>query len=429
MWKLLTVIVTKLILRGLRLFRRHATALPGLVAEQIYPQLLKSMAKNLSGVIIVTGTNGKTTTAKLIRKLLESQGKRVLANRSGSNFTRGILSSFIEHATWAGHLNFDVAVLEVDEAYTPRIAEEVLPEVMVVLNVMRDQLDRYGEIDHTAKTISRALQFSQGAVLNGDDQPVATLAKFAKKSTTFGVAPALKSLLPSDDELHAESAKPASAASKPTDVYLQTYDKLEATTTLKFNVKGTVVETSTMLEGVHSYVNIAAALATLYHLGGNLDQTTLNAVAEVKPAFGRGERLVIDNVPTHLALIKNPGGFNQNMRSFMRPKIGLILFIINDRIADGRDVSWLWDIDLSPLQKAKNVRVITSGIRAYDMAVRLQQEGLVPSVVEPKIGRALKLALSQVADGHEVLIMPTYTAMLEARKLLLRKQARQELWR
>lgn len=428
MWKLLTVTTAKLVMLILRLFRRHATALPGLVVEQMHPHLLKSMAEDLGGVIIVTGTNGKTTTAKLIRKLLEAQGQRVLANRSGSNFTRGILSSFIEHASFAGRLRYDVAVLEVDEAYTPRIAEEVRPRVVTVLNVMRDQLDRYGEIDHTAKLIGRALGFSEGAVLNADDPSVVALAPLAKNVTTFGVAPKLRSLLPSDEELHA-NRRQARADHPAADLYLAGYDKLEATTTLEFKLGQQSFETSTQLEGIHSYVNIAAALATLQHLSGNLDQAILNAVAEVKPAFGRGERLVIDGVSTHLALIKNPGGFNQNIRSFLRPKIGVVLFIINDRIADGRDVSWLWDIDLIPLAQAKSTKVMCSGIRAYDMALRLEQEGISARLIEPRIGRALRRALGEVTEGEELLVMPTYTAMLEARKLLLKKQAAQELWR
>lgn len=428
MWKLLTVITGKLIIFGLKLFKRHATALPGLIAGQMHPHLLRDMVKDIKGgVIIVTGTNGKTTTAKVLRKILESQGQRVLANRSGSNFTRGILSSLIEHARWNSRLDYDIAVLEVDEAYTPLIAKEVQPVLTVVLNVMRDQLDRYGEIDHTVRTIGNALQFSKGAVLNADDSAILELAKHVSKTTTFGVSEDIRPLLPSDHELHGGHKR--KAEDKRPDVYLESFAKGENTTTLQLGAGNKYIQTATMLEGVHSFANITAALAAIYHLQGSLDQVTLGAISEIKPAFGRGERLMIDDIPLHLALIKNPGGFNQNMRSFLRPEVSVVLFIINDRYADGRDVSWLWDVDLSTLKNMSGVKVITSGVRAFDMALRLQQEDIPILGVEPKIPRALLQALNGVEPGREVLVLPTYTAMLETRKLLLKKQTRHELWR
>jgi len=422
MWKLITVVIAKLLIVILRLFKRHATALPGLVAERLHPHLLSKMIKDVEGgVIIVTGTNGKTTTAKLLRKILTQQGQRVLANASGSNFTRGILASLIDHASWSGRLNYDIAVLEVDEAYTPLIAAETNPRTITVLNVMRDQLDRYGEIDNTVAMIGKALAYSEGLVFNLDDHPLGVLNSFVKKTTTFGVAPGIHQLLPSDDELHAEQIE-QTPAKRPADVRLLAFKRQPKQTQLTIETQGGKYELITMLEGVHNYLNITAALATLVHLQGDLDESAIAAVAATKPAFGRGERMEVGGTPVHLALIKNPAGFNQNIRSFMTQRVGGVLFIINDRYADGRDVSWLWDVDLSSLAKQTELKLFCSGVRAYDMALRLQHEELEVEVVEPRIGRALKGALQSMPKDKELLILPTYTAMLETRRLILKKQ-------
>lgn len=422
MWKLITIVIAKLLIVILRVFKRHATALPGLVAERLHPHLLSRMIKDVKGgVIIITGTNGKTTTAKLLRKILARQGQRVLANASGSNFTRGILASLIDHAGWNGRLKYDIAVLEVDEAYTPLIAAETNPRTITVLNVMRDQLDRYGEIDNTVAMIGKALAHSHGLVVNLDDHPLGVLNTFVKKTTTFGAAPGIHQLLPSDDELHAEQID-QTPPKRPADVRLVAFKRRAEQTRLSIETAGSKYELTTLLEGVHNYLNITAALATIIHLQGGLDDAAIAAVASTKPAFGRGERMAVGSTPVHLALVKNPAGFNQNIRSFMNQRVGGILFIINDRYADGRDVSWLWDVDLSSLAKQAGVKLFCGGVRAYDMALRLQHDDLEVGLVEPRVGRALKGALRLTPKDKELLILPTYTAMLETRRLILKKQ-------
>lgn len=428
MWKLITVVVVKLLISVLRLIGRHATALPGLVAERMHPHLLRRMIADIEGgTIMVTGTNGKTTTSKLLRKILKSQGRRVLANSSGSNFTRGILTSLIDHADWLGRLNYDIAVLEVDEAYTPLIAAEIKPRIITVLNVMRDQLDRYGEIDNTVSMIGQAVKHSESLVVNIDDPPLEALIENVDKTTTYGASKAIHRLLPSDDELHAEQVSNQSPKHT-ADALLLGYEVADDANRLSIQLAKQKVQVVTGLDGVHNFLNITAALATLYQLDGQVDAASIAAIHEIKPAFGRGERMEVEGATAHLALVKNPSGFNQNVRSFVTPRVGGVLFIINDKIADGRDVSWLWDVDLDPIVKAKHLRLFCSGIRAYDMALRLAHEGLKVDLIEPKINRGLEVALRVLPKDKELLILPTYTAMLEARKVVLKKQ-RGESWR
>lgn len=419
MWKLITIVIAKLLIAVLRLFGQHGTALPGLVAERMHPHLLAKLMKSVpGGSVVVTGTNGKTTTAKLLRKILQAQGLSVLSNPSGSNFTRGIIASIIDHASWSGQLEYDIAVLEVDEAYTPLIAAEIKPRTIVVLNVMRDQLDRYGEIDNTVAMIGRALEHSEGLVVNIDDTPLEVLPKLVRKTTTFGASASINELLPSDNELHTEQ-KILKHSKHKIDIQLQDYEQ-DIPSRLTIATPKGHLKAQTQLDGVHNYLNVTAALATIWHLFGAVDQTALEAVSTIRPAFGRGERLSVDGKTIHLALVKNPAGFNQNARSFMTKKVGLVLFIINDRIADGRDVSWLWDINLEPIVKERT-KVMTGGIRAYDMALRLAHEDVNTELIEQKIANVLNQAIEQTPENRELLILPTYTAMLETRKLLLKR--------
>lgn len=428
MWQNFVIGLAQLTTKLARLFGFNGTSLPGLIVERLSPNLLVSLSHKLpQGVIVVTGTNGKTTTAKMIRHLLENQGWRVLANRSGSNFTRGILASFIQHASLNGNLDYDIAVLEIDEAYTPHLSAQLKPHQMVVLNIMRDQLDRYGEIDHTAELISRAAANCQALVLNAGDPPVASLGSAVDSEVDvdyFGATAELKKQLPSDDELMGESQIKASKIGL--DVALTGVKSQDGRTKLNISVGQQIFKIDYELEGVHNALNATAAIASINQLFG-FKTSDAQAMAGVKPAFGRGERLIIDNVPLHLALIKNPSGFNQNIRSFVRPSVGLYLIVINDRYADGRDVSWLWDVDLSSLPT--DGKFILSGIRSYDMALRLQYEGIKDINIEPNLNRALSLAIEQTPNQSELLVLPTYTAMLELRKLLSKKTGADKIWK
>lgn len=419
-----TILITKLVMKALRLFGGHGTALPGLIAEYLDPGVLKLLSKRFpSGIILVTGTNGKTSTAKIIRKILEQEGLRVFANKSGSNYTRGILSTIIEHATITGNLNYDIAVIEVDEAYMYKISALIRPKLIVVLNVMRDQLDRYGEIDNTATIIGNSLKYCEGVVLNYDDKRVYSLINTLtgdKKTTIFSVSKEYSKLLPSDDELHSETIVGTEDKAR-TQVELVEIKSINKRTILKMLIDNKEFVMSTKLEGIHNFANITAAVATVWHILEKFDDRNAKSIEKINPAFGRGEKFLVNEKLLYLSLIKNPGGFNQNIRAFVKDNIKNIVFIINDRYADGRDVSWLWDVDVEQLRDWQNKnsgKITCGGIRAYDMALRLQQDNLKTEYIDTNINSVLKRTIRNTPGNGEILLLPTYTAMLEVRKQL-----------
>jgi len=191
--------------RGLtRLKGTGGHALPGLVVERLLPRYLASMLAQLpDGVVVITGTNGKTTTTKMVVELLRANGKRVLTNPTGSNFTRGIISSLTHQAKLSGHLPFDIGIFELDEAYARHFVAQVKPKWVLALNVMRDQLDRFGELDTAARLIADTmLEATEGVIINDDDARLVAHALQANKHTMyFGVAPKLRQYFPVDDEL------------------------------------------------------------------------------------------------------------------------------------------------------------------------------------------------------------------------------------
>jgi UDP-N-acetylmuramyl tripeptide synthase len=437
MWHLFVITLTKTLIAIGRGFGFGGTALPGLVAEKLSPKLLARLTATLPhGVVIVTGTNGKTTTTKITRQVLEARGLKVLANRSGSNFSRGVLASVIEHATLGGTLPYDIAILEVDEAYTRIVARQIEPRAICVLNIMRDQLDRYGEIDTTARLIGAAIKYSRGVILNAQDPPVAQLHEYLvdednvdTKTTYFGVDNKLRAHFPSDDELlDTATKKSAQLAANPTVVELVKYDEhLHAPNQASYRVGKDTYSAELQLDGIHNALNMAAALTIVQHLFNDVDATTVATLNTIKPAFGRGEKLEIDGVQIHLGLVKNPGGFNQNLRAYVTDQTAAVLIMINDQYADGRDVSWLWDVDIAPLKETP-AEIYVSGLRGYDMALRLEQDGRPVDWVETDIKQALKTAIHLTPKGGELLILPTYTAMLRVRKLVARKVETEEIW-
>ncbi len=419
MRKIFSISLAKMIIAASRMVGNSGSALPGLVAEKISSNLLGDFSVQFEqGVVLITGTNGKTTTVKMIVGMLEELGYKVFTNKTGSNFTRGILSALIDESSLNGKINFDIGVIEMDEAYSGVLARQLQPAVVTVTNVMRDQLDRYGEVDHTAKLISKALTYSRGAVLNADDPPVAKLGEALDKGATvtyFGANDEIKKVLPSDDELLGRDKSSVYEFDGNTDVILESINKQKFT----ISVDGSKHETEMLLEGAHNGVNAAAAVATVWHvLGDRLDiGRAVQSLSNIKPAFGRGERIRLQDRTVHIALAKNPGGFNQNIRTFVSESTRVVLVLVNDNYADSRDVSWLWDVDFDLLKKHAPT-LIVGGNRAYDMALRFQYMGLDVDEVDQSISIALEHALSAGASTEDVTVFPTYTAMLELRKIL-----------
>lgn len=396
--------------------RGGGSALPGLFVEKIDPDFIRrTLAELPEGVVVVSGTNGKTTTTKMVVELLESQGLKVFTNRTGSNFTRGVAAALLGEVDNRGNLDADIAVLELDEAHAVHFIKTVPPRYSLLLNVMRDQLDRFGEIDTTAKLLARiALATEEAVVLNREDARVAAIAKLLGEQhvSYFGLAPSLTKLFPSDDDMRSQ-ATTKKADRLPADVTLTKLSDKSA----EFSLGDHTITTTLELSGVYNVYNAAAALALVRTIvkKETLDETKLiEALSKVTPAFGRGETLTVGGQPLELVLVKNPSGFRLSLSSF-NPDGVETMIAINDNYADGRDMSWLWDVEFDSLRKYGVAEV--SGVRAYDMALRLQYDEVTLSHVEPDLALGLQHFLTN-AGNQPKRIFCTYTAMLALRREL-----------
>lgn len=424
--------------------RGGGTALPGIVAERIHPQLLSSAAGRLrGGVVLVSGTNGKTTTSRLLASMLSGSGLRVMHNRAGSNLMRGIVSSVVLGSRVTGRPSADIAVFETDEAVLPHVLQSIAPRVLVLNNLFRDQLDRYGELDtlfRSWEAAARGLPADTWLVVNGDDPSLARIAEEAScRTLLFGLdSPHLSlSELP-----HAADSAVCPRCRTPLEysaVYVSHIGefrcpscgfarrepdltaadvRLHGTGSTELTLRGVYGDQRTTLgvPGVYNVYNALAAAAAAYALG--LDwQAAQRGIEGFTAAFGRFERVWAEGKELILALIKNPVGCNEVLRMFAsEPLPEPLLVMINDLTADGRDVSWLWDADFEMLAEHP-APIVCSGLRAADMAVRLKYAG-VPAervVVAEDVPQGLAEAMRRTSAKGTLRIMPTYTAMLALR--------------
>jgi len=429
--------------------------------------MARALAPLPYGVVLVSGTNGKTTTTRMVVELLRGQGLKVFTNPTGSNFTRGVVAALLGAMPLNGRLDADVAVLELDEAHATHFVRTVKPRAALLLNVMRDQLDRFGEIDYTASLLRKVARATTGTVvLNADDPRLAApsfRADLRADVRGFAVSPQLRSVFLSDDELHDSldgctlgqpkkdvEAKPATEApldsvkepvqGEPDAVAAESQAKtkpakkpaqpLEIVATLEemsgrhavIDLAGHRHEVDFAIPGAHNILNATAAMGLVKELlGERTNEAALAAsAAKVTAAFGRGELLSIDGQEVELGLVKNPAGFRMSLlsaaavRSQQPP---LIMIAINDQYADGRDMSWLWDVDFTPLKQA-GVSIVT-GVRATDMALRLSYDDVAVGKVEANLSQALAQLVKLSREQHRpIRILSTYTAMLELRSLL-----------
>ncbi|MCL2780332.1 MAG: MurT ligase domain-containing protein [Actinomycetia bacterium] len=415
--RFLATALGKSVLAGLRLIGRHGNALPGLVVEKLFPRYLpRALATLPEGVVVVTGTNGKTTTTKMVATIL-SERYRVLTNDTGSNFVRGAITACVEHARWTGRLPYDIAVFELDEAWAVRFTDRVPPRRAVLLNVMRDQLDRFGEIDTTAALLGKvAAATTDAVVLNRDDPRIAELAAATRATVSyFGVAPALRPSFPNDEELY---GGPQYLSDQSAEVELIALpDAAEPRTTLR--VAGREERIALRAGGPHNAQNAAAAAALALTAGLSAAEA-VDGLRRSEPAFGRGQSFTVDGRPLILQLVKNPAGFRQTLRTLDGAAPAAIVIAINDDYADGRDVSWLWDVEFGPTLGGRAARLSTSGTRAADMAVRLRHDEVATHDVQPDLERAVREAVAAVAPGEQVAVFSTYTAMWALHAVLMR---------
>jgi len=433
--------------------------------------MARALAPLPYGVVLVSGTNGKTTTTRMVVELLRGQGLKVFTNPTGSNFTRGVVAALLGAMPLNGRLDADVAVLELDEAHATHFVRTVKPRAALLLNVMRDQLDRFGEIDYTASLLHKVARATTGTVvLNADDPRLAApsfRADLRADVRGFAVSPQLRSVFLSDDELHdsldgctlgqpkkdAEAkadtkAEPtteapldsvkepgqgepdAVAAESPAKPAEKPAQPLEIVATLEemmgrhavIDLAGHRHEVDFAIPGAHNILNATAAMGLVKELlGERTDEQALAAsAAKVTAAFGRGELLSIDGQEVELGLVKNAAGFRMSLRSAAAVRSQqppLIMIAINDQYADGRDMSWLWDVDFTPLKQA-GVSIVT-GVRATDMALRLSYDDVAVGKVEANLSQALAQLVKLSREQHRpIRILSTYTAMLELRSLL-----------
>lgn len=453
-----------------RLRGSGGSAFPGLVMEKADPHFMaRALAPLPYGVVLVSGTNGKTTTTRMVVELLRGQGLKVFTNPTGSNFTRGVVAALLGAMPLNGRLDADVAVLELDEAHATHFVRTVKPRAALLLNVMRDQLDRFGEIDYTASLLHKVARATTGTVvLNADDPRLAApsfRADLRADVRGFAVSPQLRSVFLSDDELHdsldgctlgqpkkdaeakadtktepateapldsvkepgqgepdtADSpAKPAEKPAQPLEIVATLEEMMGRHAVI--DLAGHRHEVDFAIPGAHNILNATAAMGLVKELlGERTDEQALAAsAAKVTAAFGRGELLSIDGQEVELGLVKNPAGFRMSLlsaaavRSQQPP---LIMIAINDQYADGRDMSWLWDVDFTPLKQA-GVSIVT-GVRATDMALRLSYDDVAVGKVEADLSQALAQLVKLSHEQHRpIRILSTYTAMLELRSLL-----------
>lgn len=399
--------------RHISRLRGGGSALPGLVVEKLDKDFLSNTLSQLPlGVVVISGTNGKTTTTKMVTELLKSQGLNVFTNPTGSNFKRGVISALLDAVDKKGNLNADIAILELDEAHAVHFVHEVQPTYSLLLNVMRDQLDRFGEIDKTTELLTViAKSTKKGVVLNREDPHVVNIGKNLQgvDINYFGLEPDLRHHFPSDDEMRGEVKK--STISVGADVIVKEFSSGQAT----FSLGKKSVTTKLNITGIYNVLNAAAALSLVRQIvGKDIDEVKLiDALASVKPAFGRGEKMIVHGQELELVLVKNPSGFRLGLKSFS-PKDIATMIAINDNYADGRDMSWLWDVEFDSLREG-GVRMV-SGVRAYDMALRLQYDEVKYDYVDTDLKKALDTFVNET--GRPKRIFCSYTAMLTLRKEL-----------
>ena len=443
-----------------RLGRGGGTALPGLVATSVAPGVTEQLARLPdAGSVVVTGTNGKTTTAHLLAGIAGAAGLDPIANRSGSNLERGIVSAYLDARDTAGeHDGPRLGVLEVDEAALPGLLPALRPRAVLFLNLFRDQLDRYGEVDSVAEGWHEMLVADGSGltlVLNADDPPIAQLAETGRgEVVTFGIED--RGVALAGDE-HASDARfcecgaafryeavflgqaglwrcDGCGRARPTpDVAAHDVRAGNGATTFALVVAGERVEVRLPLEGLYAVYNALGAAAAAHALGIEAG-VIASALAEAAPAFGRQESFALDGRDVRMWLAKNPAGLNAVLRTLAppvatpdagmpsgpdeEPPPGLhLMALLNDGIQDGRDVSWIYDADLE-LLAGRVASLVVSGDRAADLALRCDLAGLRVDVVQPQVGVALARALQLAPQGARVDVVATYTAMIEMRELL-----------
>jgi UDP-N-acetylmuramyl tripeptide synthase len=420
---------------------RGGTSLPGKLLMRLDPHAIARLGRRLQrGSAVISATNGKTTTAAMAAEILERAGARLVHNRAGANMAGGVATALMD-----GPRDADTGLFEVDEFWLDRVVADLRPRALLLGNLFRDQLDRYGELDTIADRWAQVAADTDAAlVLNADDPTVADLGR-AADATYFGVQDdgmALPAMQHAADAKHCRRCGAPyrydavylghlgryhcdnCGATRPDPQVAATQIVLDGVRSARFTLRTPAGERAIALPlpGLYNVYNALGAAALTLALGATLDQVAAGLQA-VSPAFGRAETLSVAGRELSILLVKNPAGANEVLRTLtLEDGEHDVFAVLNDNIADGRDVSWVWDADFEVL--APRVRRATcSGTRAADMALRLKYAG-VPTAriaVQPDLGAGLDDAL-RAGEGR-LFALPTYTAMLALREALVTRGA------
>ena len=435
-----TIFLSKHILKG-------GSTFPGTVALKFDRKILSTVAKDYK-VILVTGTNGKTTTTSMITNIFKNKGYRVITNNTGANLFRGIVSCFIDNYRFSKSNKDSYAIIEVDEANLKFVTDYITPEIITITNLFRDQLDRYGEVYTTLDKILEGVHKvpSSTLVLNGDDSLFGVL-DVKNPKVYYGFSNPINDNNTIDINADAKFCKVCKAPYKYNFVtynHLGDYYCTECgykRPELKYKMEGIIDQTpnsSTVIingnevtisqSGVYNIYNglCAYSIASESGIENNIIASSLG---KVDSSFGRQEKIQIEDKNVQIILVKNPAGYNQALDTLCLNKENFsTLFMLNDNYADGRDVSWIWDVNFEKLSSLPIEDVFISGIRLYDMAVRLKTAGLNKEsfIIEEdyeKLTEKLKASKS-----NNIYILATYTAMINYRKFLYSKGYIKKLW-
>lgn len=409
---------------------------PGHIALSLDKNFISKLQKNSNlKVIFIAGTNGKTTTSKILTTILRENNFRVFQNKSGANLLNGVASSLLLHSNLAGKIDYDFAVFEIDENTLPKILEQITPFAIIVLNLFRDQLDRYGELDSIAKKWHEAfkkLNKETSLILNADDPLISYLSHGIKSKTLF---------------IGLKNSKSKNEIEESADsIYCPKCQTKLNYSSIFYSHLGIWMCPNCHLQRPHpdlsdsffpllgTYNNYNTLAAVLISQVIDIDHKVINsALHKVIPAFGRQEKLNIDGKNVEIYLSKNPTSMNESLQTVIqKEKNPNILFVLNDQTPDGRDVSWIWDINFE-LYIDKFKSVFISGDRVYDMGLRIEYAQSQNSKFNTQnynskfkmfeeLKESINTALNSINQNETLYILPTYSAMLEVRKILTGKK-------
>jgi len=413
-----------------------ASVLPGEISRRLHSRMLPLLFEQVDkGVILIVGTNGKTTTSLLLKQILSDRGLEVVHNSSGANLINGLITSLLNSTNMTGRLTADYAILEVDENILPLLLKDCQPKYILALNLFRDQLDRYGEVDTIAQRWGKAiapLPEDTTIVLNADDPTLSSMGqKLKQKVLYFGL---------NEPELYLEEIPHAvDSIYCPSCGHLLDYQGVYLShlgdyhcPSCNFAKSKTAIDSQEypqILIGVYNKYNTLAAGLLAQEMSIETEDI-FKTIKNFKAAFGRAEELEIDQKLVRIMLSKNPVGMNETIRAVNNikktGKSSTTLLILNDRIPDGTDVSWIWDVDTEELVKLGG-NLIISGDRTYDMALRItyssdeiaQDKTNFNLIVKENLPEAIATALEHTSPAETLHIIPTYSAMLEVREILV----------